>query len=59
MPVRQHMASGTARSTHPGTRSAPTPYTFAVWRSTGAASRFPSTTPARHPAIAGTMAWLV
>ncbi len=59
MPTRQHIATGTARSTQTGTCSAPTPYTLAVWPSIGTASRFPSTTPPRQPTTAGTPAWPV
>ena len=52
------MASGTATSTHTGTASAPTPYTCAVWPSSGTASRFPATTPITQPANAGTATWI-
>src|SRR6516225_2420848 len=51
--ARPSMASGTATSTHTGTASAPTPYTRAVWPSSGTDSRLPAT-PARQPASAGT-----
>ena len=51
------MASGTATSTHTGTASVPTPYTCAVWLSSGTDSRLPATTPAAQPASAGTATW--
>ena len=52
------MASGTARSTQNGTASAPTPYTCAVWPSSGTDSRLPTSTPATQPASAGTATWI-
>ena len=56
-PARPSMASGTATSTHTGTASAPTPYTCAVWLSSGTDSRLPATTPITQPANAGTATW--
>ncbi len=50
---------GTAAFTQPGTLSVATPYAVAVRPSSGPASRFPITSPARQPATAGIMAWLV
>ncbi len=52
------MASGTARSTQNGTASAPTPYTWAVWLSSGTDSRLPATAPSTQPASAGTATWI-
>ena len=52
------MASGTATSTQTGTASAPTPYTCAVWPSSGTDSRLPATTPITQPASAGTATWI-
>ena len=57
-PVSPSMARGTARSTQSGTASAPTPYTCAVWPSSGTDSRLPVTTPATTPARAGTATWI-
>ncbi len=52
------MASGTATSTQTGTASAPTPYTCAVWPSSGTDSRLPPITPSTQPASAGTATWI-
>src|SRR6516165_10712317 len=57
-PARPSMASGTATSTHTGTASAPTPYTWAVWLSSGTDSRLPATTPITQPRNAGTATWI-
>src|SRR6516225_10074474 len=57
-PARPSMASGTATSTHTGTASAPSPYTWAVWPSRGTDSRLPTTTPTRQPRNAGTATWI-
>src|SRR5215469_12392064 len=56
--ARPSMANGTATSTHTGTASAPTPYTWAVWLSKGTDSRLPATTPATQPRNAGTATWM-
>ena len=52
------MTSGTATSTHTGTASAPTPYTCAVWLSSGTESRLPPITPSTQPRKAGTATWI-
>ncbi len=52
------MASGTATSTHTGTASAPTPYTCAVWPSSGTDSRLPATAPITQPPNAGPATWI-
>src|SRR5215468_12402325 len=57
-PARPSMASGTATSTHTGTASAPTPYTCAVWLSSGTDNRLPATTPMTQPRNAGTATWI-
>src|SRR5215470_4348073 len=55
--VRPSITSGTATSTQGGTASAPTPYTCAVWLSSGTDSRLPTSTPATAPAAAGMATW--
>src|SRR3984893_9427458 len=57
-PARPSMTSGTTTSTHTGTASVPTPYTCAVWPSSGTESRLPATTPATQPRKAGTATWM-
>ena len=55
--LRPSIASGMATSTQGGTASVPTPYTRAVWLSSGRDSRLPASTPVRAPAVAGIATW--